>query len=297
MKAQSTALSLAALCLLAHPALAQAPECGGIGADGAWIGGTPEASDPAMAADALTLGGVSVPLGAPAVALFTLSAPMPLRLEAASANGDPVLELYDASGALIVTDDDSGGGLDSRAETELAPGGYCLAVRGFGGSTLAADIRVGRLEHEPLTVGLAGGFFEPGGGLTGPEFVGIHPCTADTPAVALTQGPIEAALDLGGAQATGTVTDTPYYRFTLATPQSLSLRAYNEAADPYIYLFDGSGALLAENDDYDSLNSRIDMTDPPLQPGTYCVGMRALTVPHVPVTHLVRGFVGAGAAA
>jgi hypothetical protein len=77
----------------------------------------------------------------------------------------------------------------------------------------------------------------------------------------LTQGSLDAALARGGAQATNTVTGTPYYRFTLDTPQGLSIRAQNEAADPYIYLFDGTGALIAENDDYDSLNSRIDITD------------------------------------
>jgi hypothetical protein len=95
------------------------------------------------------------------------------------------------------------------------------------------------LEHEALTEGLRGGFSDPGGD-GGPDFVGIQPCLPTTEASALTQGPIDAALAQGGAQATNTVTGTPFYRFTLDQPQGLSIRALNEAADPYIYLFDGT---------------------------------------------------------
>ncbi|MGP1356008.1 DVUA0089 family protein, partial [Roseicyclus sp.] len=72
-------------------------------------------------------------------------------------------------------------------------------------------------------------------------------------------------------------------------PQSLSIRAENENADPYIYLFDGAGTLIAENDDYDSLNSRIDVIDP-LPAGTYCVGMRALFDPELPVTLRIQPY-------
>ncbi len=272
-------------------AMAQAPACGGLGAEADWIAGGQAASDIATADDALTRAAQEVPRNGEVVTLFSLGAAGTVRLEARAGamGGDPVLELYDASGTMIVTDDDSGGLLDARAETELPAGDYCVLVRGFADSALTADIRVGRLEHAALTEGLRGGFFDPDGGAEGPDFVGIQPCLPTTEATPLTRGPIDAALAQGGAQATATVTGTPYYRFTLGTPQAVSLRAGNPAADPYIYLFDGTGALIAENDDHDSLNSRIDITSP-LAAGTYCVGMRALADPDLPVTLSVLPF-------
>jgi hypothetical protein len=297
-RASVTMTAAMALALSGTAAMAQAPFCGGLGTTGDWIAGDQAASDIATAAEALTREAQEVPRNGEVVTFFSLGADGTVRLEArASApGGDPVLELYDAAGVMVVTDDDSGGLLDARAETELQAGDYCLLVRGFADSPLTADIRVGRLEHAALTEGLRGGFFDPDDSGGGPDFVGIQPCLPTTEATQLTQGPIDAALAQGGAHATGTVTGTPYYRFTLEMPQALSLRAVNEAADPYIYLFDGTGALIAENDDYDSLNSRIDITSP-LAAGTYCVGMRALSDPDLPITLSVLPFDAAAAQA
>jgi hypothetical protein len=293
----TTAILAAGLTLCGAAAVAQAPTCGGIGAEGAWIAGDPAASDIALAPEALMRAATPVPENGDSVSFFSLASPMAVRIEAQASGptGDPVIELYDAAGIMVVTDDDSGGGLSSRAEAELAAGQYCLLVRGFANSPLTADIRVGRLEHEALTVGLRGGFTDPFDD-GGPDFVGIQPCLPETEASPLTQGSLDAALARGGAQATNTVTGTPYYRFTLDTPQGLSIRAQNEAADPYIYLFDGTGALIAENDDYESLNSRIDITAP-LLPGSYCIGMRALSDPDLPVTLSVLPYDAEAAAA
>jgi hypothetical protein len=282
------------LCLSGGPVLAQAQACGGQAVDGVWIGGDAAGSDIGLAGAAMTRTDVAVPTNGTAATLFSLGDAQTVRLEARAAvePGDPVIELYGAEGALIVTDDDSGGGYSSRIETDLAAGDYCLVVRGFGYSALTADIRIGQLQHEALTEGLSGGFFDPddpGGDPDVPDFVGIQPCLPTTEASPLTQGSIDAALAQGGAQATNTVTGTPYYRFTLDQPQGLSIRALNESADPYIYLFDGDGGLIAENDDFDSLNSRIDITTP-LPSGTYCVGMRALSDPDLPVTLSVLPF-------
>src|SRR6056297_2203832 len=192
-------------------AMAQAPACGGLGAEADWIAGGQAASDIATADDALTRAAQEVPRNGEVVTLFSLGAAGTVRLEARAGamGGDPVLELYDASGTMIVTDDDSGGLLDARAETELPAGDYCVLVRGFADSALTADIRVGRLEHAALTEGLRGGFFDPDGGADGPDFVGIQPCLPTTEATPLTRGPIDAALAQGGAQATATVTGTP----------------------------------------------------------------------------------------
>jgi len=295
MQSRTTAsvLAAAALMALAGPVAAQGVSCGGIGDGAPWLGGSREASDIATAAAPLARSGVSVAPGTRSVALFTLTQPLDIRVEAAPADafGDTVLELFDAQGRLVATDDDSGGGLSSRVETDLQPGDYCLAATGYGGSGVTADLQVSRTEMAALTVGLAGGFV---GSDSFPMFVGVQPCVADTSATELGRGPIDAQLGQG-VTATNTVTATPYYRFTLASPQLLTIRAENQAADPYIYLFDGQGALLAENDDHDGLDSRIDVTQP-LQPGSYCIAMRALSDPDLPVTVRVSGY-DAGAVA
>ncbi len=294
MRLTHTALaSTAAIALMAGAASAQAVSCGGIGADGQWIGGTPEASDIAASAGPLTLTGLPIAPGGNTVTFFSLSATGSVRLEAQpSPGGDPVIEVYNEAGNLLVSDDDSGGNYASRAETELVPGNYCMLTRGFGGGGLTTDVQVGRLEHDPITAGLSGGFF--GGGFGDPAFVGVDPCTSETAATPLGNGPLDNVLFAGGASAVNTISGVPYYRFTLHSPQALSIRAENPNADPYIYVFDGQGNLLAENDDYESLNSRIDFTAP-LEAGTYCIGMRSLSDPNLPVTVSVLGYDAAAA--
>jgi hypothetical protein len=281
------AAPVAILAAFGTPAVAQGVSCGGVGDGAPWLGQTRAASDIATAGAALSLDGLQVQPGTRVAALFTLSAPMQVRLEAAPTDpfGDTIVELFDATGRLVVLDDDSGGGLSSRAEPELAPGDYCVAVTGYAGAGVTADLQVSRLEMASLTPGLAGGF----AGTEGmPPFVGVQPCLPQTAATPLGQGPIDAQL-AQGVSASNTIAGAPYYRFTLASPQSLSIRAENPSADPYIYVFDGAGTLLAENDDYDSLNSRIDFTRP-LAPGDYCIAMRSLSDPNLPVTVTVSGF-------
>jgi hypothetical protein len=276
-----TAASLAVVSLFAAPVAAQGVSCGGVGDGARWLGQTRAASDIAAVGGALSLSGVQVQPGTRSAALFTLSAPMAVRIEAAptTPTGDTMVELFDATGRLVVIDDDSGGGLSSRAEPELAPGDYCVAVSGFAGTGVTADLQVSRLGMDALTPGLSGGF---AGSEGAPLFVGVQPCLSDTAAAPLGQDPIDAQL-AQGLRAVNTVAAVPYYRFTLASPQPVTIRAENPAADPYIYLFDGQGALLAENDDHESLNSRIDMTRP-LPAGEYCIAIRALTDPTLPVT-------------
>ena len=294
----SALATTATLALTAGMAQAQAVSCGGIGDAGQWIGGSPEASDISTSEGPLSLSGVPIPVEGNVVSLFSVSAAGDVRMEAQPVgNGDSVIEIYDEAGMLVITDDDGGGGWASRAETPLQPGNYCMLTRGFAGGGLSSDIRVGRLEHEAITTGLTGGFFGGGGGL----FVGIDPCTNETAATPLGAGPLDGVLTDGGASAVNTITDAPYYRFTLDSPQSISVRAENPNADPYIYFFDGNGTLLAENDDAQvggsySLNSRIDFTAP-LAAGTYCIGMRALSNPDLPVTVSVVGYSQADALA
>jgi hypothetical protein len=258
--------------LLASSALsvaAQDASCVGVTGAGQWIGGDAASSDISMAAshlEQLTL----IPANTDYVTIFTLSEPADVRVEASGpSGGDTVLELRDAAGNRILEDDDSGGNGASRAEAPLSAGTYCLSTRSFGGDVMMAQVRVGLSAHEPLTAG-------------NPN-LGSAQCNAATDALPFADGgPIDGMLG-GGVTVTGSATDAPYYRFTLANATQLSLLAENENADPVLYLFDAEGTLLAENDDAVGLNSRIDMTNP-LPAGEYCVGVRALSDSDAPIT-------------
>jgi hypothetical protein len=264
--------------LLAGPVTAQeaAELCGGLGAQGAWIGGSAETSDVntlSGPADQLAI----LPQDRSQISLFTLSEPGAVRLEAApQAGGDTFIELRAADGALIMSDDDGGGGLASRIEMMLDPGSYCLITQGLGGSAVTADIRIGRPEHPALTAG---------------SFGGDRPaaCTMSTPTAAMADGPVDAALD-AGLSVTAAAATAPFHAFTLDAPAAVTLRAENESADPVLMLYDqATGMLIAENDDYDGLNSQIDVTDA-LDPGTYCIALQALSDGSQPITVSLRRF-------
>lgn len=287
MRATRFGLNASALVLTGFgaPAMAQSGLCGGLGDGAPWLGATEAGSDIASVSAPLSWAGAVAP-GTRAVARFTLGAPMAVRIEAAADNAesDTLVELFDATGRLVVIDDDSGGGLSSRAEPELEAGLYCVAMMGFGGEAVGGQMQVSRLEMAAITPGLAGGF---AGMDSDAPFVGIDPCLADTPATLLGQGPVDAQV-MTGISATGSAADSPYFRFTLASPQSLSVRAENIDADPYVYVFDGQGRLLGENDDFDTFDSRVDFVQP-LPAGEYCIGLRALWDATLPITVSISG--------
>lgn len=259
--------------VLALPALAQDTGlCGAVGEGAQWMAGDEAASDVMTATAPFDETAVAILPGGTALRAFILSSPGDIRIEAAPGlGGDTVIELYSADGTLVLTDDDSGGGLASRAETTLEPGTYCAVMLAFDGSPLVTDIRIARQEFEALTQGLAG---EAG------YFAGVPSCLPDTEAVEL--GVIDGQL-AQGITATNSVGEVPYYRFTLEGTEALTIMAENEWADPYIYIYDGTGGLIGENDDFDGYNSQVDFTEA-LAPDTYCVALRALSSPSEPVT-------------
>ena len=263
---QTFATATAITLLGSGAAFAQATACGGL--NGQWIGGNAAASDIAVAStgvEQLTL----LPLNTDYVSLFTLSAPASVRVEATGQNGgDTVIELRNDTGEMILEDDDSGGNGASRGEMDLAAGTYCLSTRSFGGDVMMAQVRVGLTEHEPLTAG-------------NPNTESAR-CNRDTPARALGDAALNAMLAGDGISASNNATNVPFYRFTLDEASPLSLTATNEDADPVLYLFDNDGTLLAENDDFDGLSSRIDMAEP-LPAGNYCIGIRALSNADAPI--------------
>ena len=253
----------------ATPALAQDNICGGFGDNGIWIGNSPENSDLATADNyreqmALVLGGNEY------VSLFTLSEPTSVRVEAEGrGSGDPIIDLLDGTGGIILSDDDSGGNAASRAETFLEAGTYCMAMRSYDGGPMTAFVRIGREEHEPLTAGIV----ETGGGSSG----GFGSCSEATPF-----GPL-------GGSVTASVNETPYYSFTLDAPTAVTITAENESADPVITLYDANENYIADNDDFDGLNSRIDLAEP-LAAGTYCLEMAALSDEDLPIAVTISAY-------
>ena len=257
----------------ALPAAAQENLCGGTGDNGQWIGGDAINSDITTAPDYMEQMAL-VLLRNEYVSLFTVSAGTDVRIEAAGrGNGDTIIDVRNETGEIILSDDDSGGMGASRGELFLDPGTYCVSMSSYDGSPLTGFVRVGRMEHEALTQGFDS---EP--------MMGGEACTADTPAMDLSGDVV--AQDI---TAINTIDGTPFYRFTLAVDAPITLTAENPDADPVLTLYDNDGNLLAENDDFDGLNSRIDMQTA-LPAGTYCVGLRALSDAFQPVTLTIKGY-------
>ena len=259
----------------ALPAAAQQNYCGGTAGNGQWIGGDAMTSDVSASPDYMEQMAL-VLLRNEYVSLFTVSQGTEVRVEASGrGSGDTMIDLRNDAGTVILSDDDSGGNGASRGEIFLDPGTYCISMRSYDGAPLTGFVRVGRMEHEPLTAGLDAGAFD---GTS-------EACMPDTPAAILGNGPF-----MGDAlTATNTIDGTPFYRFTLGTDMPLTVLAENPGADPVLMLYDNYGTLLAENDDFDGLNSRIDMQTS-LPAGTYCIGLHAYSDAYQPVTVTLKGY-------
>jgi hypothetical protein len=245
--------------------------------------------------------------GGRVAARFRLSAEGPVRIEAeALGEGDPYLTLLDATGAELGADDDGGGGLSARLEAVLPPGTYCAVVGGWDEAPMPVDLRISDPATPALTAGLGGvaglaallgGGAAPPADRPGPvvaapgtsspaDLPADLPADGEAPFGAAGCAPGDARIGWGavdrarlrdpgsGLAGTAPVTASPRYGFDLAEAAELTVTAEG-LGDPYLRLFDADGALLAENDDADSLNSRIELLDP-LPPGAYCLAVQDL---------------------
>ena len=260
----SRPLTIAFLTLSATAAAAQnADLCGGPGENGQWLGGDEMSSDLTTASSYVEQMAL-VLLRNEYVGLFTISEPGDYRIEAEGrGGGDTVIDLRNAAGDLVGSDDDGGGNAASRLETFLEPDTYCVSMRSFDGTPLTGFVRAGRTDTEALTAGL---------GASNPTFTTDEFCSLDN-AQPLTLG--EPVSNSFAAQNS--------YALILNEPTAISVTAENEDADPVLILYDENGNWLAENDDYDGLNSRIDMQDP-LPAGTYCVSLDLYGDESLPIT-------------
>ena len=279
MNANKTKIAFLATVALgfAMPALAQDGLCGGIGANGQWIGGTEATSDVSTAAAAMEQMALVLQSNE-YVALFTVSAATDVRMEAEGrGTGDPIMDVRDATGNIILSDDDSGGNGAARGEMMLQPGSYCVSMKSYDGAPMTGFVRVGLLTHEALTDGITDVPIDGGD----EPYVGGS-CDMAAITTRFSDGPVDASLAAGGATLSVSADQAPFIGFTLTAATSVSLTAENLDADPTIAIYDSFGTYVAENDDYDGLNSRIDVTYP-LEPGEYCVTLGALTDTTLPI--------------
>ncbi|AGI69944.1 hypothetical protein OAN307_c45940 [Octadecabacter antarcticus 307] len=265
----STALATSLFALVALPALAQdANLCGGVGANGQWLGGD-EASSDISTSPAHIEQMALVLMRNEFVGLFSVSQDGDYRIEAQGrGGGDTVLDVRDASGEIVASDDDSGGDASSRAESFLTVGTYCVSMRSFDGSPITGFVRAGRMDQEPLTAGFAA----PSNDVANGE------CDLS----------VAQQLTLGEPLANPWATQN-VYSFELDAPAAVTITAENEAADPILTLFDASGNWLAENDDFDGLNSRIDMANM-LPAGEYCVALNLYGDESLPITVTAKAY-------
>ena len=261
IRAISKAIAATLFTLAALPALGEdANLCGGLGVNGQWLGGD-EASSDITTSPAYIERMALVLMQNEFVGLFSVSQDGNYRIEAEGrGGGDTVLDVRNASGDIVASDDDSGGGASSRAENFLPIGTYCVSMRSFDSSPITGFVRAGRLDQEPLTPG-------------------IVPPTNEAGECDLS---VAQALTFG-QPVTNAWAEQNFYSFQIDAPAAVTITAENQDADPTLKLFDASGSLLGNNDDFDGLNSRIDMADM-LPAGQYCVALDVYGDGSLPIT-------------
>lgn len=256
-----------------NPALAQnaAPEapqgltCGIYSSTG-WFGQDADASDLSTAEGPLNQT-LDLPAGKKAVLAFKVgTAGSGMRIELApNSDSDPTLQVLNASGELIGSNDDFGSGLGSRVEADLAPGNYCAVIEEVNNAAMNVNARASRSDQPALI----NENDTSGGGSS------IAACTSTTEAQPFSEAALSAAVASGRVNVGIQVPGPKYLRLELAEPTPLVFRATANGPDPQIALFDANGSLIAENDDAEDLNSRLDFPDA-LAAGTYCLGVTSI---------------------
>jgi hypothetical protein len=197
----------------------------------------------------IALDGVTDPVSGRSDYRLSLAGQLGLKIDLASGEFDTLLEIYDATGAQVATNDDFAG-TDSRVEQAFAPGDYCVVARSFGEGGGAYTMAVSESDvqfppqpcSDPALTSLLAADFGPGG------------------EAARAQGMIDPDLLQS------------WYALSVAAPVDVQIDARSFALDTILEVYDSAGSLVAENDDGpDGTNSRIETT---LGAGDYCVTVR-----------------------
>lgn len=248
----------------AQPAAGTAPACVA-GKTAEWLGGSAEAG---VLSGSAVQSSVTLGSGMSNVYAFRVEGESrQVRVELGShSNGDPHLTILSATGQPLGEQDDFEGSLASRLEPTLAPGDYCAVARDVSNGPLTAVMRVSEISDTPIVTSEGGGSSS------------MAACTAATEAVTLDPAALATALtEFTMVSETFSGMETAkYYRFDLPAGANLRLTATSAQLDPKITLYDADGAQVAENDDTDGTNARLDMLGS-LPAGTYCLGAMPLS--------------------
>ena len=189
---------------------------------------------------------------------FSLAGTQDIRLDAASDSFDTVLELYDVANRMVAENDDGpDGGTDSRIETQLAGGSYCVLLRGFAGGS--GDFT--------LALEATGGAGDTGGAR------GEGP--ADLPDPATAQD-IEELGEAGGTLTSQRVSSDPtlWAAFSLAVPGAVEITGASVTSAFALALFDEAGTAIEASDRQPAF-STVQMV-PDLAAGRYLVALTNL---------------------
>jgi hypothetical protein len=180
---------------------------------------------------------------------LSLAEPMGLGIDLSSADFDTVLEITDAAGASVASNDDFNG-TDSRIEQGLPAGDYCVRARSFSEGDGRFSLSLSETEAtiptppcgDPARTGiLASGF-------------------GQASAPAQVQGEVPPDLLEG------------WFSLSLAEATDLRIDARSSSIDTVLTLYDATGGLLDENDDGpEGTDSRLETM---LDQGEYCVVVR-----------------------
>lgn len=185
---------------------------------------------------------------------FTLDAGQAVTMRTEAPAIDPAMALYDSSGQLLASDDDSGGGVDALVSGEFGAGLYCLQVRPIGSTPV--DFA------EFVVVFESGIVAAPGQEL---------PCsTADTRDLA--SGLVSPLDPMAFDDETAAGTGLRDFRLSLAAPMGLGIDLASGEFDTVLEIFDANGESIASNDDFSGTDSRVEQA---LAPGDYCVRARS----------------------
>jgi len=193
---------------------------------------------------------------------FTLDGAQPLFLTTDGGDADPILALFDQTGAVLGYDDDGAGDLNSLLRFDLAAGAYCAQVRLHGAEPYNATVA--------LILSSDGAGFPAGP----PPEPGAGPMPCDTAALqddlgVLTAGRLPASLSGRVTAETGQVA----WRFSLAADTPLLIDAVSNDIDTVLSLYDGTGTLAYENDDHPEATGANSRLAEALPAGDWCLAV------------------------
>ncbi|GEM_PF-1232472 len=191
--------------------------------------------------------------------LFRLSEPASVRLETLTKNkGDPRLQLFDAAGDTLAESDDAAGSYNAQIVMHLEAGEYCIVAEDIR-TRMDLTLLVGLEDHDSV--------------LEASELA----CGPQTQARDLGEKDLDAVLAAGPFSYQSDASGHGYVKFKVTDGGPLSLRATaGNGIDPMMALFDETGNEIANNNDADGVNARLDFMNG-LPSGSYCVGIRSAT--------------------